>query len=170
MRIRIGDGDWQEVILFEPPSRTVILRDGSVWHLGKNRNEILELDIFMTRIVEQVAPWEIQDRKTLALSKGEESFPKYEIEIEESDGEKYEMFYFYKFTHDKEEYLRFPDYLLEGECVQVESTAIRYFLADTLFFDFLIRKTSSRESIAEINRNMTKMKRKWNEMRMKRQA
>ena len=170
MRIRIEDGDWQEVILFEPPSRTVILRDGSVWHLGKNRNEILELDIFMTRIVEQVAPWEIQDRKTLALTKGEESFPKYEIEIEEGDGEKYEMFYFCKFTHDKEEYLRFPDYLMEGECVQVESTALRYFLADTLFFDFLISKTSSRESIAEINRNMTKMKRKWNEMRMKRQV
>jgi len=44
------------------------------------------------------------------------------------------MFYFYKFTHDKEKYLGFPDYLMEGECVQVESTAIRYFLADTLFF------------------------------------
>jgi hypothetical protein len=148
MKIKIGEGDWQKVILFEPPSRTVILEDGSVWHLAKDRNEILELDI-------------------LALAKEKRTFPKYALEIEEDDELTYEMFYFYKFNYDQADYLKFPVYLLEGKCVQVESTALRYFLADTLFFDFLISNASSDESITEVWENMTKMKRKWNEMRMK---
>ena len=168
MKIKIGEGDWQKVILFEPPSRTVILEDGSVWHLAKDGNEILELDIFITRIIEQYAPWEIEKRKTLALSKEKRTFPKYTLEIEKGDELTYEMFYFYKFTYDQADYLKFPDYLLEGKCVQVESTALRYFLADTLFFDFLISKASSDESITEVCENMTKMKRKWKEMRVKR--
>jgi hypothetical protein len=167
MKIKIGEGDWQKVILFEPPSRTVILEDGSVWHLAKDRNEILELDIFITRIIEQYAPWEIEDKKTLALAKEKRTFPKYALEIEEDDELTYEMFYFYKFNYDQADYLKFPVYLLEGKCVQVESTALRYFLADTLFFDFLISNASSDESITEVWENMTKMKRKWNEMRMK---
>ncbi len=167
MKIKIGEGDWQKVILFEPPSRTVILQDGSVWHLAKDREEILELDIFITRIIERYAPWEIQDRKTLALAKEKRTFPKYSLEIEKGDELKYEVFYFYKFTYDQADYLKFPNYLLEGKCVQVESTALRYFLADTLFFDFLISHASSDERIAELCENMTKMKGKWKEMRVK---
>ncbi len=167
MKIKIGDNDWQEVILFEPPSRTVILRNGSVWHLAKNRNEILELDLYLTRVIEKYAPWEIQDKETLALTKGKKTFPSYKIKIEDGDELKYEIFYFYKFTYHQADYLKYPEYLLEGECVEVDSTALRYFLADTLFFDFLISRSSSEESVTEICKNMTSMKREWDAARMK---
>ena len=164
MKIKIDDQNWKDVILFDPPSRTVTINDGSVWHISKNRNEILELDIYMTSIIEKHAPWEIEDRKTLALTRGKQSFSSYRIEIEDGDGSKYEMFYFYKFLYDKAEYLRFPEDLLEGECVEVQSAAVRYFLADTLFFDFLISKSSSEENVSEVHRNMTAMKKKWIEI------
>jgi len=65
MKIKIDNDDWRNVILFEPPSRTVIIEDGSVWHLARNRNEILELDLYLTNIIEKYAPWEIPDEKTL---------------------------------------------------------------------------------------------------------
>jgi len=153
--------------LFEPPSRTVILRDGSIWHLARNNDEILELDLYLTRVIEKYAPWEVQDEKTLALTKGEKTFPSYKIEIEKDDELKYEMFYFYKFTYDQANYLKFPEYLIEGKCVEVVSTALRYFLADTLFFDFLISKSSSEKSVADVFRNMSAMKEEWDTARMK---
>jgi len=165
MKIRIGDGDWGQVILFDPPSRTVTLRDGSVWHIAPNRQEILELDLFMTPIIEKFAPWEIEDKKTLALSKREGPFFTYRIELEAGDEARYEMFYFHKFMSDENKCLKFPDYLLEGECVEVRSAALRYFLADTLFFDFFISPSTSKEGLTEVYQNMIKMKKKWNEMK-----
>ncbi len=165
MKIKIDDQNWKNVILFDPPSRTVTINDGSVWHISKNRNEILELDIYMTRIIEKHAPWEIKDRKTLALTQGKQSFSSYRIELEEGDESKFEFFYFYKFLYDKSEYLKFPDYLIEGECVEIQSSVVRYFLADTLFFDFLISPSSSEENRSEVFRNMTAMKKKWMELK-----
>ena len=162
MKIKIGNKDWEDVILFEPPSRTVILSDGSMWHLARNNDEILGLDLYLTRVIEKYAPWEVQDRKkTLALTKGKKSFSSYKIEIAKDDELKYEMFYFYKFTYNQENYLKFPEYLIEGKCVEVVSTALRYFLADTLFFDFLISKSSSEKSVAEVFSNMSAMKNQW---------
>ena len=165
MKIKIEGQDWKKVILLDPPSRTVTIEDGSVWHISKNRNEILELDIFMTRIIEQHAPWEIEAKKTLSLTRGRQSFSKYKIEIEEGDEAKFEFFYFYKFLYDQADYLQFPEYLMEGECVEVPSAAVRYFLADTLFFDFLISQSTSEENKSEVFRNMTAMKKKWKEMK-----
>jgi len=167
MKIKIDSNDWRDVILFEPPSRTVIMEDGSVWHLARNRNEILELDLYLTSIIEKYAPWEVPDEKTLTLTKGKKNFSTYKIKIEQDDELKYEMFYFHKFTYDEADYLKFPEYLLEGECVEVDSTALRYFLADTLFFDFLISKSSSEESVADVFKNMTAMKKGWDAARMK---
>ncbi len=167
MKIKIDDHNWKAVLLLDPPSRTVTIEDGSVWHISKTRNEILELDIFMSRIIEQHASWEIEDRKTLALTRGRQSFSKYRIEIEEGDEKKFEFFYFYKFLYDQAEYLRFPEYLMEGECVEVQSAAVRYFLADTLFFDFLISPSASEDNKSEVFRNMTAMKQKWMEMKSK---
>ena len=90
------------------------------------------------------------------------------IGVEEKDDEwKYEMFYFYKFTFDQEDYLKFPEYLIEGKCVEVVSSALKYFLADTLFFDFLISKASSEKSVAEVMRNMTAMRNQWVAARLK---
>ena len=169
MKIEIGNKDWEDVILFEPPSRTVILSDGSTWHLARSNDEILELDLYLTGVVEKYAPWEIQgEKKTLALAKGKRAFPSYKVEIEKDDELKYEMFYFYKFTYDQADYLRLPEYLIEGKCVQVVSTALRYFLADTLFFDFLISKSSSEKSVADVFINMTAMKKEWDTARMNR--
>ena len=161
MKIKIGSKDWEDVILFEPPSRTVILSDGSTWHLARSNDEILELDLYLTRVIEKYAPWEIRDEKTLALTKGKRTFPSYKIEIAKDDDLKYEMFYFYKFTYDQADYLKLPEYLIEGKCVQVVSTALRYFLADTLFFDFLISKSSSEKSVSDVFRNMNTMKKNW---------
>lgn len=162
MKIKIGSKDRADVILFEPPSRTVILGDGSTWHLARSNDEILELDLYLTRVIEKYAPWEIQDeKKTLALTKGKRTFPSYKIETEKDDELKYEMFYFYKFTYDQADYLKLPEYLIEGKCVQVVSTALRYFLSDTLFFDFLISKSSSEKSVADVFSNMTAMKKEW---------
>ncbi|MFH1350348.1 MAG: hypothetical protein ABII26_05360 [Pseudomonadota bacterium] len=161
MKIKIGDGNWQQVVLFDPPSRTVNLHDGTVWHIAPHRNEILELDLYMTPILEKYAPWEIEDKKTLALSRGKGPFLRYSIEIEVDDESKYEMFYFHKFANEEEHGLKFPDYLMEGECVEIKSAALRYFLADTLFFDFFIRETSSKESVHEAYQNMIKLKKKW---------
>ena len=90
MKIRIEGQDWKEVILLDPPSRTVTIEDGSVWHISKNRNEILELDIYMTRIIEKYASWEIEDNKTLALTRGQKNILSYRIEIEEEDELKFE--------------------------------------------------------------------------------
>ncbi len=167
MKIKIDNDDWRDVILFEPPSRTVIMEDGSVWHLARNRNEILELDLYLTSIIEKYAPWEVPDKKTLALTKGKNNFSSYKIKIEQGDELKYEMFYFHKFTYDEADYTKFPEYLIEGECVEVSSTALRYFLADTLFFDFLISKSSSEESVADVFSNMTAMKNEWDAARRK---
>ena len=161
MKIKIGHKDWEDVTLFEPPSRTVILSDGSTWHLARSNDEILELDLYLTRVIEKYAPWEIQGKKTLALTKDKRTFPSYRIELEKDDDLKYEMFYFYKFTYNQENYLKFPEYLIEGKCVEVVSTALRYFLADTLFFDFLISKSSSEKSVAEVFSNMSAMKNQW---------
>jgi hypothetical protein len=161
MKIRIGHEPWQKVVLFDPPSRTVVTEDGSVWHVAQGEQEIVELDLFMTPIIEKYTPWEIEDRKSLAMTKGRDMVP-YQIEVEDGDEKKYEMFYFYKFTGgDDIDFLKFPDHLLEGVCIKVESSAIRYFLADTLFFDFLISRSSSEDSIAELCRNMALMKKKW---------
>ncbi len=162
MKIKIGSSDWEDVILFEPPSKTVILSDGSTWHLARSNDEILELDLYLTRVIEKYAPWEIQDKKKiLALTKGKRTFPSYKIKIAKDDDLKYETFYFYKFTYDQADYLKLPEYLIEGKCVQVVSSALRYFLADTLFFDFLISKSSSEKSVADVFRNMSAMKKKW---------
>jgi hypothetical protein len=153
------------VISFDPPSRSVILENGSMWHIGQNRQEILELDLFMTPRIEKHAPWEIEDRKSLVMTKGK-SIHAYEIEIEDGDNLTYEMFYFHKFTGGEEtEFLQFPEYLLEGTCVEIESSTVRYFLADTLFFDYLISETSSKESKEELIQNMTRMKKRWKELR-----
>ncbi|MBW2366952.1 MAG: hypothetical protein JRH15_03600 [Deltaproteobacteria bacterium] len=167
MKIKIGHSEWKEVILFEPPPRTVILSDGSIWHLARSDDEILELDLYLTHVIEKYAPWEVQDKKTLALTKDKRTFSSYRIELEKDDELKYEMFYFYKFTYDKENYLKFPEYLIEGKCVEVVSTALRYFLADTLFFDFLISKSSSEKSVAEVFSNMSAMKNQWVLARLK---
>jgi hypothetical protein len=164
MKIRIGTGGWHPVILFDPPSRTVTLGDGSVWHLGRHRNEILELDIFISRLMGQYAPWEVEDRKTLVLSRGEKSFPEYQIETEADDPEKYEMYYFYKFLGEQADFLSFPDFLLQGVCVRIQSAAARYFLADTLFFDYLLSRDSAQENVTEIQENLTRMNRKWREL------
>ena len=110
MKIKIDTGEWQQVLLFEPPSKTVILEDGSVWHLGQGRNEILALDVFLAGIIEKYAPWEIRDKKTLALSGCKKYFPNYKIEIEEGDELKYELFYLHKFSYGQSDYLKFPEY------------------------------------------------------------
>ena len=138
-----------------PRRERSFLSDGSTWHLARSNDEILELDLYLTRVIEKHAPWEIQDKKTLALTKGKRTFPNYKIEMAKDDDLKYEMFYFYKFTYDQGNYLKLPEYLIEGKCVQVVSTALRYFLADTLFFDFIISKSSSEKSVADVFRNMS---------------
>jgi hypothetical protein len=166
MKIKIGEGDWERVILFDPPSRTVVLPDGSVWHIASQRSEIIELDLFMTPMIEKHAPWEVEDKRVLALSGAERSFQEYQIEIEEGDESRYEMFYFHKFLPDEAECLHFPDHLKAGACVKVKSAALRYFLADTLFFDFFISH-SSKETIREVHENMKRMKKKWNEKKMR---
>ena len=165
MKIKIGDKDWEKVILFDPPSRTVVLGDGSVWHIAPQGSDILELDLFMSPIIEKYAPWEIEDKKSLPLTKRDRTFPEYNIEIEEGDESRYEMFYFHKFLANEAQCLSFPDHLKEGECVEVKSAALRYFLADTLFFDFFV-SPSSRETIGEVYENMKRMKKKWNEKKI----
>ena len=165
MKMKIEGEHWQKVISFDPPSRTVVLENGSIWHISQNKNEILELDLFMTPRIEKHAPWEIEDRKSLAMTKGK-AICAYEIGVEDGDNVKYEMFYFHKFTEGEgEEFLQFPEYLLEGACVEIVSSTVRYFLADTLFFDYLISETSSKESKEELIQNMTHMKKRWKELR-----
>jgi len=164
MKIKIGAGDWHPVILLDPPSRTVTLGDGSVWHLARHRNEILELDIFMSRLVAQYAPWEIENSKTLVLSRGEKNFPEYQLETEAEDSVRFEMYYFYKFLGEQADFLNLPDFLLQGVCVRIQSAAVRYFLADTLFFDYLLSRDSARENVGEIRENLTRMNRKWREL------
>lgn len=164
MKIKLGNRDWERVILFDPPSRTVVLRDGSVWHIASEPSEILELDLFMTPILEKHAPWEIQGKRQLALTGGNKAFQEYQLEIEEGDESRYEMFYFHKFLPDEAQCLSFPDQWKAGVCVEVKSAALRYFLADTLFFDFFISH-SFEETLQEVFENMSRMKKKWNEKR-----
>ena len=148
----------------DPPSRTVVLCDGSVWHFASATSELLELDLFMTPIIEKYAPWEIQGKKQLALTGGNRAFPEFRLEIEEGDEGRYEMFYFHKFLADEAQGLSLPDHWKAGVCVEVRSAALRYFLADTLFFDFFISH-SSKETLQQVFENMTRMKKKWNEKR-----
>jgi hypothetical protein len=166
MKIKIGDRGWERVILFDPPSRTVLLRDGSVWHIASEKSEILELDLFMTSIIEKHAPWEIQEKKQLLLTGGNKTLQEYKLKIEEGDESRYEMFYFHKFLPDEGQGLSFPDRWKAGVCVEVKSAALRYFLADTLFFDFFISH-SSKETIREVHENMKRMKKKWTEKKKK---
>jgi hypothetical protein len=162
MQIKIGDRDWERVVLFDPPSRTVVLFDGSVWHLASDKSEILELDLFMTPIIEKHAPWELEGKKLLALTGGNRSLPEYRLEIEQGDESRYEMFYFHKFLADETQGLSFPDHWKAGVCVEIQSAALRYFLADTLFFDFFISH-SSEKTLQEVFENMNRMKKKWRE-------
>lgn len=161
MKIRIGDQPWRSVVMLDPPSKTVTLDDGSVWHLAHIREEILELDVFMSRLVERYAPWEVNDCHHLVLSGDQRDFPSYEILSEDEDRKRFEMYYFYKFLGEAVDFLEFPDSLRQGVCVQVRSAAVRYFLADTLFFDYLLSGDSKQENIQEINENMTRMRRRW---------
>jgi hypothetical protein len=167
MKIKIDQNGWKEVILFEPPSRTVILVDGSTWHLAGSDNEILELDLYLTHVIKKYALWEIQDKKTLALAKDKRKFSSYKIKLEKDDELKYEMFYFHKYAYDQENALKLPESLNEGKCVKVDSAALRYFLSDTLFFDFLISKSSNERNVAEVFSNMSTMKNQWLAARLK---
>lgn len=165
MKIKIGESPWQEVVQMDPPARTVCLADGSVWHLSHLKNEILELDLFMTRMMEKYVPWEFGDAKALALTGGKELFD-YRIKVESGDESRFELYYFNRFNDDESQWFKFPEDLVEGTCVEVTSVATQYFLADTLFYDFFLSDSSPDESITELWQRLKDMKTKWEEKKL----
>lgn len=166
MKIKIGDSPWREIVQVNPPARTVNIADGSVWHISHLQNEILELDLFMTRMMEKYVPWEFGETKELALTGGKTLFD-YEIEVEDGDDTRFELYYFNRFNEDESQWFQLPDDLLEGVCVEVTSVATQYFLADTLFYDYFLTETSPGEGIDDLLQRLKTMKTIWKEKRLK---
>jgi hypothetical protein len=160
MQIKLSDHPWQEIMLVDATARTLTLSDGSVWHVAQHREELIELDLFITTRIEKYAPWESTGKQSLILT-GDREILDYLIKIETGDELKHEFFYFNRFAEDESEYFRFPDYLMRGVCVPVDSATVRYFLADTLFFDYLLSQHSSPGNQEEMISKLSKMKKKW---------
>lgn len=169
MHFKTTHEPWTEIVLVDATARTVTLSDGSVRYLARDRRDLIELDVFITDRIEKYAPWEVKGDKLLVLTSGEEILD-YEIRLEVGDEAKHELFYFNRFSEDESEYFRFPDYLMEGVCVRVDSVAVRYFLADTLFFDYLLSGSSPEVNKQEIIGKLTDMKKTWLKMKRSQQG